>query len=269
MAEETKKPSLKRIIAEINKAANENVLGFMSQMPNLDIKRLSTGVPSLDLALGGGIPSGKIVEFFGAPSVGKSLISLLTIAEAQRNGLECIYLDCEDSMDINWCKTLGVDTDKLILGQSSMGEDTLELVIKLLKSEPAIIVVDSVASMVSRAELEEEDIGKSFMALKARLMSKAMRLILNQNKSTTIIFINQIRSTLAMYGPQFTTPGGIALKFAASVRVEIKKTEELHEEDKKSKPVIGQVVAFKIVKNKVSPPFLTGSFKFFFDGRIA
>ena len=262
--EETKKPSLNRLIAEINKKAGETILGRVTNMPNLDIGRLKTGVPSMDEALGGGFPVGRIVELYGQPSAGKSLISLLAIANAQKEGKECVYLDCEDSFDAKWAKTLGVDTDKLVLGQSSIGEDTLELVIKLLKAEPSIIVVDSVAAMVTRAELEE-DIDKAFMAPKARLLGKALRMILAQNKSTTIIFINQLRATMAMYGPQFTTPGGKAIPYAASIRMEIKKTEDIHEEGKKTKPIIGQIVGFKVTKNKTARPFQVGSFKFFYE----
>ena len=266
---EDKKVSLKRILAEINKKAGENVLGFVTDMPKLTIGRLSTGIPVLDEKTGGGLAKGRIIELYGQFSAGKSLISLLTIAAAQKQGLDCVYLDCEDSFDASWAQKLGVDTNKLILGQSSVGEDTLELVIKLLKAEPAIIVVDSVASMVSRAELEEDDIGKASMALKARLMSKALRLIVSQNKSTTIIFINQLRNTLTMYGPAWTTPGGNALKFAASIRIEIKKVEDIHFEDKKTKDIIGQVIGFKVTKNKTATPHQTGSCKFFYeDGRI-
>lgn len=266
--EEVKIPSLKRIIAEINKKAGETVLGVVTGMPNLEILRLKTGVDTLDTALGGGLPVGRIVELYGQPSAGKSLISLLAIAEAQRNGGDCVYLDCEDSFDAEWAKKLGVNTDKLILSQSSVGEDTLELVIKLLKAQPAIIVVDSVAAMVTRAELEE-DIDKAFMAPKARLLGKALRMILAQNRGTTIIFINQLRATMAMYGPQFITPGGRAIPFAASIRVEVKKSEDIHLDDKKTKEIIGQVVGFKVTKNKTAIPFKTGSFKLFYeDGKI-
>ena len=265
---DNKNPSLKRIMAEINKKAGENILGFVTDMPNLAIQRISTGVPVLDVKLGGGLPRGRIIELYGQPSAGKSLISLLTIREAQKQGLECVYLDCEDSFDAEWAKGLGVDTDKLILGQSSVGEDTLELLIKLLAGNPGIIVVDSVAAMVSRAEMEE-DIDKAFMAIKARLMSKALRMILPQVQDTIIIFINQLRATLTMYGPQFTTPGGNALKYASSIRIEVKKTEDIHLEDKKTKEIIGQVVGFKVTKNKTSTPQQIGAFKFFYaDSRI-
>lgn len=261
-------PSLARVIAEINKKAGEIVIGKATDMP-LNVERHVTGIQALDVALGGGLPAKRIVELYGQPSAGKSLISLLAIAQAQKKGLECAYLDCEDTFDAVWAKKLGVDPDKLLLSQSSVGEDTLELVLKLLKAKPAIIVVDSVAAMITRAELEE-DIDKAFMAPKARLMSKGLSILNAQNKGTTIIFINQLRATMAMYGPKFVTPGGNALKFYSSVRVEIKRTEDINEDDKKTKPVIGQVVGFKVTKNKTAPPFQTGAFKFYYeDGRIA
>lgn len=265
---EDKIPSLNRIISEINKKAGETVIGRVGDMPTISIQRLSTGVPALDLALGGGIPANRIVELYGQPSAGKSLISLLTIAQAQKNGKECVYLDCEDTFDTDWAEKLGVDTKKLILSQSSVGEDTLELVLKLLRGKPAIIVVDSVAAMITRAELEES-IDKAFMAPKARLMSKALSILNAQNKGTTIIFINQLRATMAMYGPAFVTPGGNALKFYSSVRIEVKKTEDLHLDGKKTLEQIGQVVGFKITKNKTAAPFKVGSFKFYYDGTTA
>lgn len=266
--EEVKAPTLNRIMAEINKKAGENIIGRVTDMPTMTIQRLTTGVGVLDTALGGGMPVGRIVELYGQPSAGKSLISLFTIAEAQKKGLECVYLDCEDSFDPEWAEKLGVDVKKLIISQSSVGEDTLGLVAKLLRAKPAVIVVDSVAAMVTRAELEEE-IDKAFMAPKARLMSKGLSILNAINQGTLIIFINQLRSTMAMYGPAFTTPGGNALKFYSSCRIEVKKVEELHLEGKKSNPVIGQLVGFKVTKNKTAPPFQTGSFKFFYeDGSI-
>lgn len=261
---EDKVPSLNRIIAEINKKAGQIVIGRVGDMPNLEMERLSTGIPQLDAALGGGMPAGRIVELYGQPSAGKSLISLFVIREAQKKGLDCIYLDAEDSFDPEWAKKMGVDTNKLVLSQSSVGEDTLELLLKLLRAEPAIIVVDSVASMITRAELEE-DIDKAFMAPKARLMSKALSIINARNKKTLIIFINQLRATMAMYGPQFVTPGGNALKFYSSIRVEVKKSEDIHLDGKKTAEVIGQITAFKISKNKTAPPFRVGSFKFFYE----
>lgn len=260
-------PSLNRIIAEINKKAGENVIGRVPNMGTLEIERLSTGLPVLDDALGGGFPTKRIAELYGLPGVGKSLIALLVIKEIQKKGGECIYLDVEDSFDPDWARTLGVDTDKLVISQSSVGEDTLELVAKLLRAEPDVIVVDSVAAMVTRAELEEP-IEKAFMAPKARLMSKALAILNSINKKTLIIFINQLRNTMAMYGPQFTTPGGQALKFYSSIRIEVKKGEDIHQDDKKTQPIIGQTVGFRITKNKTAAPFRSGAFRLYHDGRI-
>jgi recombination protein RecA len=173
----------------------------------------------------------------------------------------------EDTFDKEWAKKLGVNTDELVISQSAIGEDTLELLIKLLEAEPAVIVVDSVAALITRAELEE-DVEKAFMAPKARLMSKALAKINALNKKTLIIFINQLRATMAMYGPQFTTPGGNSLRHYSSIRLEIKKTEDIHEENKKTKPIIGQIIGFKTSKNKTFMPQQIGSFKFFYDGHI-
>ena len=263
--DEVKIPSINRIIAEINKKHGENVIGRVSDMPTLDIQRIPTGVKTFDEALGGGLPLKRIVEFYGQPSSGKSLLSLFAVREAQKQGLDCVYLDAEDSFDPEWARALGVDVERLIISQSQVGEDTLELLIKLLKAQPAVIVVDSVAAMITRAEMEEE-LGKAFMAPKARLMSKALSIINALNENTCIIFINQLRSTMNPYGAKFSTPGGSALKFYASVRVEIKNTEPLRERGLKTTPVVGQVVGFKITKNKTAPPLKEGSFKFYHDG---
>lgn len=260
-------PSLNRIIAEINKKAGENVIGRIPTMGNISVQRLPTGLPGLDAALGGGLPAKRVVELYGLPGVGKSLIALLTIKEIQKHGGECIYLDVEDGFDPEWATKVGVDVDKLVLSQSAVGEDTLEMVAKLLRAEPAIIVVDSVAAMVTRAELEE-DIEKAFMAPKARLMSKGLMILNAINKKTLIIFINQLRSTMAMYGPQFTTPGGQALKYYSSIRIEVKKGEDLRVDGKKTTEIIGQTVSYRITKNKVAPPFKNGAFKLWHDGRI-
>ena len=262
--EPEKKVSIDRIIAEINKKHGENVIGRLSEMKNINIQRISSGILSFDMATGGGLPIGAMVELYGVPSGGKSLISMMTIANAQRKGLECVYIDAEGSFDPEFAKKLGVDTEKLVIAQSSVGEDTLELVAKLLQSEPAIIVIDSVAAMVTMAEMEGT-FEQQFMAPKARLMSRALAKLNALNKNTLIIFINQLRSTLVMYGTPTTTTGGRALGHYASIRVEVKKGDPIHEEDKKTAPVIGQVVSFNVVKNKTAPPFRLGSFKFFYD----
>jgi len=264
MSEEVKTPSLNRIIAEINKKNGDQVIGRIKDFTTLDIERIPTGVKQLDDALGGGFPKRRIIELYGLPSGGKSLISLLLVKKAQEQGLECIYMDVEDSFDPKWAKKLGIDTDKLVIAQSTVGEDTLEMVCKLLEAQPGVIIIDSVAAMVPRVE-QEEDLEKPTMALKARLMSRGLAKINSLNKNTLIVFINQLRSILAMYGPPTTTPGGRALGHFASIRIEVKKGEMLRVDDKKTTPIIGQMVNFNITKNKTAAPFKLGNFKFFYE----
>jgi len=263
-----KKPSLKRIAAEINKKFGSNIIGTMKDMSSIKTERFSSGIKKMDDAIGGGYPTRRIVELYGVPSGGKSLISLLIIASAQKKKRECVYIDVEDSFDPAFATKLGVNMDDLIIMQSSIGESTLETVCSLLAAEPGVIVIDSVAAMITQGEMDE-GLEKAFMAPKARLMSKALAKINALNKDTLIIFINQLRSTLTMYGPPTTTTGGRSLAHYASIRVEVKKADKIFFEDKKTKPVIGQVVAFNVTKNKTAIPFRTGSFKFFYeDGHI-
>lgn len=262
--EEKKIPSLNRIILEINKKAGEQVIGKLGDFPSMNIKRLPTGIKSLDEALGGGFPMKRVVELYGLPSGGKSLISLLVIKSAQAQNLDCVYVDVEDSFDPVWAEKLGVDTKKLVVAQSSVGEDIMDMLCKILEAEPAVIVIDSVAAMIPRVE-QEESVEKVTMALKARLMSRGLAKLTSLNKGTMIIFINQLRATLAMWGPQTTTTGGRSLGHYASIRMEVKKGDQLHEDDKKTKPVIGQMVSFNVTKNKTAPPYQPGSFKFYYE----
>lgn len=262
---EEKTISLNRVIAEINKKYGENIIGRIPDMKNIEVERIPSGIKSLDDAVGGGFPMRRIVEFYGIPSSGKSLIAMFIIKEAQKMGKECIYFDVEDAFDPKFAESLGVDTKKLVIVQSSIGEDTIDLVAKLLSAKPAVIVVDSVAAMVTQVEMEE-DMEKAFMAPKARLMSRGLAKLNALNKNTLIIFINQLRSTMALYGPKTTTTGGRSLGHYASVRCEIKRIENLHLDDKKTKEVIGQIVGFRVTKNKTAAPFKDGSFKFIYDG---
>ena len=262
-------PSLKKVIAEINKKYEENIIGRISDMKNITAERIPSGIKNLDEAVGGGFPMRRMVELYGIPSSGKSLVAMKIIAEAQKMGKECIYMDVEDAFDPVFAKTLSVDINQLVLVQSSVGEPTLDILCQLLPSKPGVIVIDSVAALVTLAEMEEESFEKQFMAPKARLLSRGLAKINALNQGTLIIFINQLRSTMAMYGPPTTVTGGRALGHYASIRLEIKKTELLYEDDKKTKPVIGQIVGYKVTKNKTAPPFKTGSFKFFYeDGHI-
>lgn len=263
------KPSLNRIIGQINKAAGETVIGRMGDMKNLATKRYQTGIKRLDDALGGGFPAGRMVELYGLPSSGKSLIASLAVASAQRDGGECVYVDAEGSFDPAFAQKLGVDTDKLVIVQMGIGEDILDTIIKVLEAEPAVIVVDSIGAMVTRNEFQES-VEKVFMAPKARLMSKGLPIITAANKGTLIIFINQLRSVITTWGGGgTTTPGGMALGFYASIRMLVKKDKEmLFEGPKTGHDPVGQIVQFNITKNKTAQPHVTGSFKFYFDGRI-
>ena len=257
--------SLNRVIAEINKKYGENIIGRIPDMVTLNVERIPSGVQKLDDAVGGGFPMRRIVELYGIPASGKSLIALLVIAQAQKKGMECIYIDVEDAFDPKFATTMGVDTSKLVIAQSSIGEDTIDLVCKLLTAKPAIIVVDSVAAMITQGEMDE-DMEQQFMAPKARLMSRGLAKMNALNQNTLIIFINQLRSTMTMYGPPTTTTGGRALGHYASIRLQVKQVEKIYEDDKKTKAVIGQIIGFNVTKNKTAPPYKTGSFKFFYEG---
>jgi recombination protein RecA len=264
MTETSSEPkSLSRIIAAINLKAGEKVIGKAKDWDNIQIQRLTTGVKNLDEALGGGFPVGRTIELYGPPSSGKSLISMLTIAQAQRENKSCIYFDIEDSFSPEFAKMLGVDVDNLVIVSLSIGETIMDVACKLLEAQPDLIVVDSVAAMILQ-DVADESLEKQFMALKARLMSKALSKITALNKKTTFIFINQTIATMAMYGPKTTTPGGNALKFYASLRLEVKTSELIYEDDKKTKPIIGQVVSFRVTKNKTAAPFQNGAFKFIY-----
>lgn len=259
------KPSLKRIMAEVNRKYGPNTLSSMESMATVRGDRFPIGLPAFDNALGGGFPGGRIVELYGLPSSGKSLICLLTIAEAQKKGKSCIYIDAENTFDPIFAKALGVDVEHLIVSQVSIGEDAFDIMFRLLEAEPDIIVIDSVAGLIPRKEMEDT-MDDQNMALQARLMSRGVKKANALNKKTLILFINQIRSTLTMYGAPTTTPGGLALKFFASVRVEVKQpSEKLRKDDKKTTEVIGQIVQFKVTKNKTASPFQEGSFKFWYE----
>jgi recombination protein RecA len=251
---------LAKVLAEINKKFGPNTISTVGEMKTLNIERVPSGSIYLDWALGGGWPLGRSIELYGHYSSGKSLIALKTIVEAQDRGLKCIYIDAESSFDPVFAKTLGVDIDKLIISQQSVGENTFDIINALLQSDVGVVVVDSVASLVPQSELEDP-MEQQTMALAARLMSKAMRKITALNKKTLILFINQIRMTMAKYGNPETTTGGKALGFYSAARVEVRRGDFI--EDNKTK--IGQVIKFKISKNKTAPPFREGYFKFLYD----
>ncbi len=257
-------PSNKKIVALINKKWGDNTIGTVSSMKRLEIDRISTGVSVVDEILGGGFALGRMVELYGVPSSGKTLISLLTIKQAQEKGLECVYVDAENAFSPEFAQKLGVNIDKLNLTQVSIGEDVIDIVFELLKSKPGIIVVDSIPAMIPRAEFEEQS-DQQFMANKARLMSRSLPKLTVTLGKTLIIWINQLRSTMAMYGPKNFTPGGRALGFFSSIRCEIKQGEKIFKDDKKTGEVIGNVIQVNCVKNKTAPPYRQTSFNFYYE----
>jgi recombination protein RecA len=216
---------------------------------------IPTGAPTLDKILGiGGLPRGRIVEIYGPESSGKSTIALTVITEAQKMGLKCAYIDAEHALDPIYMQALGVDLDELIFSQPDYGEQALEIVDRLVRTgEVGVIVIDSVASLIPKAELEGE-MESAQMGLQARLMAKAMRKLVSaaSESKTLLLFINQLRSKIGiMFGNPETTPGGMALKYAASVRIDLRKKEDLKD---KAGDAIGIKVKAKIIKNKMAPP---------------
>ena len=261
MAENTeKKKALEAAMSQIEKQFGKGSVMKLGEFKAMEIEAIPTGALSLDMALGiGGVPRGRIIEIFGPESSGKTTLALHIIAEAQKMGGEAAFIDAEHALDPVYARKLGVDIDNLIVSQPDTGEQALEITEALVRSGALdVVVVDSVAALVPKAEIDGE-MGDSHMGLQARLMSQALRKLAGAiNKSKTVlIFINQLREKIGvMFGNPETTTGGRALKFYASVRMDIRKTEMMKQDGQ----VIGNRVRVKVIKNKVAPPFREAEF---------
>ena len=255
-----KQKALETAISQIEKQFGKGAVMRLGQNATMNVEAIPTGSLSLDMALGiGGLPRGRIVEIYGPESSGKTTVALHVVAEAQKRGGSAVFIDVEHALDPVYAKNLGVDIDQLLVSQPDTGEQALEICEALVRSGAVdVVVVDSVAAMVTKAEIEGE-MGDTHVGLQARLMSQALRKLTGAigKSNAIVIFINQLREKIGvMYGNPETTPGGRALKFYSSVRLDVRRTEQL----KAGGEVIGNRVRVKVVKNKVAPPFKEAEF---------